>query len=298
MSHRIHYVNCPVCNSADIKEALFVRDFTVSKERFPVAVCHSCTAMFTQDIPDISSIGPYYKSEEYISHTDTSKGLINRLYQAVRKRTIRQKRKLVEKVTGIKQGSLLDVGSGTGVFASAMQQCGWKVTGLEPDSDARKIAIEVNGIKLDDINRFYELPDNSYDAITLWHVLEHVHDLQGYMAKLKSLLKEKGRLFIAVPNYTCKDASVYREYWAAWDVPRHLYHFSPASMKKLVEKHGMQIEAYKPMWYDSFYVSMLGSKYRSGKTKLFESFFNGLRSNWKALGNVQHCSSVIYIISH
>ncbi len=298
MSQRVHYTNCPVCGAPGIELKLTVTDFTVSSEKFPVAICHLCTAMFTQDIPDSSSIAPYYKSEEYISHTDTSKGLINRLYQAVRKRTIRQKRKLVEKVTGIKQGSLLDVGSGTGVFSSVMQQSGWKVTGLEPDSDAREIAIEVNGIKLDDINRFYELPDNSYDAITLWHVLEHVHDLQGYMAKLKSLLKEKGRLFIAVPNYTCKDASVYREYWAAWDVPRHLYHFSPASMKKLVEKHGMQIEAYKPMWYDSFYVSMLSSKYRSGKTKLFESFFNGLRSNWKALGNVQHCSSVIYIISH
>jgi len=172
------------------------------------------------------------------------------------------------------------------------------VTGLEPDPDARKVASEINGIDLEDTGRFYELPDHSFDAITLWHVLEHVHDLQGYMGKLKSLLKEKGRLCIAVPNYSSKDAVAYGEYWAAWDVPRHLYHFSPESMKKLVEKHGMRIESYRPMWYDSFYVSMLSSKYKSGKTKLFESFFNGLRSNWKALGNVQHCSSVIYIISN
>jgi SAM-dependent methyltransferase len=298
MSHRIHYTNCPVCGSADIANEFFATDFTVSNEKFPIASCHLCTAKFTQDVPDASSIGPYYKSEEYISHTNTSRGIINQLYQTVRKRTIRQKRKLIENLTGKKRGSLLDVGSGTGVFVSAMQQHGWQVTGLEPDADARKVASEANGIELDDINRLYELPDNSYDAITLWHVLEHVHDLQGYMRKLKSLLKEKGKLFIAVPNHTCKDAAVYHEYWAAWDVPRHLYHFSPVSMKILVEKHGMRIEAYKPMWYDSFYVSMLSSKYRSGKIKLFESFFNGFRSNWKALGNIQQCSSVIYIISH
>ena len=298
MSQRIHYTSCPLCGSTEIEQKLIVTDFTVSKERFPITICHSCTAMFTQDIPDASSIGPYYKSEEYISHTNTSKGLINRLYQSVRKRTIRQKRKLIENVTGLKQGALLDLGSGTGVFASAMQKYGWKVTGLEPDPDARKVASEINGIDLEDTGRFYELPDHSFDAITLWHVLEHVHDLQGYMGKLKSLLKEKGRLCIAVPNYSSKDAVAYGEYWAAWDVPRHLYHFSPESMKKLVEKHGMRIESYRPMWYDSFYVSMLSSKYKSGKTKLFESFFNGLRSNWKALGNVQHCSSVIYIISN
>jgi 2-polyprenyl-3-methyl-5-hydroxy-6-metoxy-1,4-benzoquinol methylase len=179
-----------------------------------------------------------------------------------------------------------------------MQQNGWQVTGLEPDPDARQVASKVNGIKLDTVDRFYELPQQSFDAITLWHVLEHVHDLQGYMAKLKLLLKETGKIFIAVPNYTSKDAAIYHEFWAAWDVPRHLYHFSPASMNQLVEKHALRIEAQKPMWYDSFYVSMLSSKYKYGKTRLAESFFNGLRSNWKAIGNVQHCSSVIYIISH
>ena len=137
---------------------------------------------------------------------------------------------------------------------------------------------------------------NTFDAITLWHVLEHVHDLQGYITKLKLLLKENGKLFIAVPNYTSNDAVIYKEFWAAYDVPRHLYHFSPQSMKMLIEKHGMRIEQYKPMWYDSFYVSMLSSKYKNGKTNLTASFFNGLRSNSKAIGNVERCSSVVYII--
>jgi len=296
MNDRIHYTHCPVCGSPGIRQALSARDHTVSGEIFSIAACAACTLRFTQDVPGTASIGPYYKSENYISHTNTSRGLINRLYQSVRKRTLKQKKRLIEKATGVSRGHLLDVGSGTGAFAHTMKQAGWQVTGLEPDADARAVAKRSYQVDLDDINHFYQLPVSSFDAITLWHVLEHVHDLQGYMAQLKNLLKEKGKLFIAVPNYTSKDAAIYKEFWAAWDVPRHLYHFSPQSMKTLVEKHGMKIEQYKPMWFDSFYVSMLSSKYKNGKTNLVASFINGLRSNMKTMGNVQRYSSVIYII--
>ena len=296
MSQLIHYTNCLVCNSAELKNVLSAKDYTVSGETFVVVECNSCSLRFTQDVPDVASISPYYKSENYISHTNTSKGLINRLYQSVRKRTLKQKRKLIEKATGITKGNLLDVGSGTGAFANEMKMAGWQVTGLEPDADARTVGKQLYNLELADINHFYKLPESSYDAITMWHVLEHVHDLQGYIAQLKSLLKENGKLFIAVPNYTSKDAAVYNEHWAAYDVPRHLYHFSPRSMKVLVEKHGLKIVQYNPMWYDSFYVSMLSSKYRNGKTNLFAAFFNGLGSNIKAMGDVKRCSSVIYIV--
>ncbi len=296
MSQLIHYTNCPACGAEALKTILAAKDYTVSNELFTIVECEACTLRFTQDVPDIHSIGPYYKSENYISHTNTSKGFINKLYQSVRKKTLKQKRKLIEKTTGLKTGTLLDVGSGTGAFASEMKQAGWQVTGLEPDEEARKVASQINDVELNEISRFYELPENRFDAITMWHVLEHVHDLQGYIAKLKSILKENGKIFIAVPNYTAKDAAIYQEYWAAYDVPRHLYHFSPQSMKMLIEKHGMKIEEYKPMWYDSFYVSMLSSKYKKGNTNLIASFFNGLRSNSKAIGNVQRCSSVIYMI--
>ncbi|MDZ4796155.1 MAG: methyltransferase domain-containing protein [Bacteroidota bacterium] len=296
MPGSIHYTHCPVCGAAVTQPVLTAKDHTVSGESFGIVECGSCTVRFTQDVPDANAISPYYKSENYISHTNTSKGLINRLYQSVRKRTLKQKRRLIEKGTGISKGSLLDVGSGTGAFASIMQQAGWQVTGLEPDADARKLGKEEYHIELAEISQFYQLPASTYDAITMWHVLEHVHDLQGYIAKLKSVLKENGRLFIAVPNYTSKDATIYKEHWAAYDVPRHLYHFSPQSMKVLVEKHGLKIVAYQAMWYDSFYVSMLSSKYKNGKTNLAGSFFNGLRSNVKAIGDVKRCSSVIYII--
>jgi 2-polyprenyl-3-methyl-5-hydroxy-6-metoxy-1,4-benzoquinol methylase len=297
MSQRIHYTNCPVCGSLHIFPFLSVSDYTVSKEEFPVDECKDCSARFTQNIPVAEEIGPYYKSEEYISHTDTSKGLINRLYQSVRNRTVKQKRKLIERITAVKGGKLLDVGSGTGFFAAEMQKNGWQVIGLEPDADARKVAAASNNIILQDLKEFFQLPVNSFDAITLWHVLEHVHELHDYMDRLKLLLKDEGKLIIAVPNYTAKDAVIYGRYWAAYDVPRHLYHFSPKAMKVLVEKHGMKIARYLPMWYDSFYVSMLSSKYKNGKTNFFSAFINGMRSNLKAVSNTKKCSSVIYIIS-
>lgn len=296
MASLVHYTHCPVCASAAITTVLSAKDHTVSWETFSIAECRDCTLRFTQDVPDAASISPYYKSENYISHTNTSKGLINRLYQSVRKRTLKQKRKLVQKALGIQQGALLDVGSGTGAFVQYMQQNGWQVTGLEPDGDARKVATEVNKVTLQDISLFYELPPFSFDAITLWHVMEHVHDLQTYVQQLKNLLKINGRLFIAVPNYTSADAAVYKENWAAYDVPRHLYHFSPKSMQVLMERNGLKLLDHQPMWYDSFYISLLSSQYKNGKASLVGAFMNGLRSNYKAMGDVKKCSSVIYVV--
>lgn len=290
------YSTCPVCGSADFRDVFPVKDYTVSGKSFPVVECNNCSLRFTQQAPDAASIGPYYKSEDYISHTDTSKGFINQLYRWVRRRTLKKKRKLVQRFSGLKAGQLLDVGSGTGAFVNDMKQHGWGVMGLEPDEGARGVAQKLYKIELKDINEFYSLPVNSFDVISFWHVLEHVHELSAYVMHLKKLLKENGRLVIAVPNYTSKDASIYKQYWAAYDVPRHLYHFSPRSMQVLMEKYGLKILRQKPMWYDSFYISMLSSKYKHGKTNLIASFFNGLRSNLKAVGDVKRCSSVIYVI--
>jgi len=293
---KIHYMHCPVCGSANLENKLQARDHTVSNELFWIVECKDCSLRFTQDVPDDVDIAPYYKSDEYISHSNTKKGLVNRLYHVVRKRTLAQKRKLVHKATGLDNGNLLDIGSGTGAFIHEMKEHGWKTTGLEPDSDARRIAKDSYNVELDESGLLYRLPDDWYDAVTLWHVLEHVHDLQGYVQKLKAVLKPEGKLIIAVPNYTALDESIYKGWWAAYDVPRHLYHFSPRSMQTLMEKNGLKIIACKPLWFDSFYISLLSSKYKKGKLQLIPAFFNGLRSNLKAMGNVKKCSSVIYII--
>ena len=279
------------------------KDYSISGKSFSIWECANCTLRFTQDVPDSNSIGPYYKSENYISHTNTSRGFVNSLYQIVRKRTLRQKRKLICKTTGKQSGILLDVGSGTGAFVNEMKQNGWEVTGLEPDEDARRVAKESFHCELKSTEELLSLSENAFDAITLWHVLEHVHDLNHYLQQFKKLLKPDGRLVIAVPNYTSFDASVYKEFWAAYDVPRHLYHFSPLSMKRLMDKNGMRIIEYEPMWFDSLYVSFLSSKYknsrqgRQGKTNWMAASWNGFVSNLKALFDKKKCSSVIYIIS-
>ena len=169
--------------------------------------------------------------------------------------------------------------------------------GIEPDEDARKLAKDLYGLNVDQPSVLEKLQEASFDAITLWHVLEHVHQLHDYIEHLTRLLKPAGKLFIAVPNYQSRDSGIYRSHWAAYDVPRHLYHFSPKSIDHLMHKHRLKVETAKPMWFDSFYISMLSSKYQSGKTNYITAFINGLRSNFSALINRDRCSSLTYIIS-
>jgi 2-polyprenyl-3-methyl-5-hydroxy-6-metoxy-1,4-benzoquinol methylase len=293
---KLHYTHCPVCGSSDIHPILTAKDHSVSGEDFVIWQCQTCTLRFTQDVPDENSIGPYYQSQDYISHSNTSKGLLNKLYQAVRKFTLGQKSGLVISHT-TQKGRILDIGAGIGAFLNEMKQKGWDIEGVEPDYGARQQARNLFAIDLKPTPELNQLPHGSYDAITLWHVLEHVEPLQDYVAQLKKLLTPNGRIFIAVPNYTSLDADLYGNRWAAYDVPRHLYHFTPRSIEVLVEKHGMKIITRKPMWFDAFYISLLSSKYRTGSTSWLGAGINGIRSNFKALVNKKKASSLIYIIS-
>ncbi len=294
----IVYTACPCCSAENITKTLSAKDYTVSQEIFDVWHCNNCTVRFTQNVPEKNEIEKYYKSENYISHSDTKKGFVNSIYHYIRKRTLISKKNLVQKNTKLSNGKLLDIGAGTGAFLHKMHQSGWEILGLEPDETARENAKSLYGLNLQNSEDLFNMPAQTFDAITMWHVLEHVHDLHEYMVQLKRLLKPKGCLFIAVPNYTCYDANVYNNYWAAYDVPRHLYHFSPASITQLLLKHGLQLKKIKPMWYDSFYVSMLSEKYKTGKNNFISALINGYISNWKAMFDNDKCSSVIYIITH
>lgn len=296
MGLKISYDHCLCCGSASISKVLDCKDFTVSQEFFEIWECRTCTFRFTQNIPDEGDIGAYYQSASYISHTNTKQGIINRLYHFVRSFTLRFKRDLIKKVTGLQRGTLLDIGAGTGAFAFTMQQSGWNVTGLEPDETARAKAFENYTINLWELSKLTNLQKETFDAITLWHVFEHVHDLHGYLKKFLEILKPTGRLVIAVPNYTSFDAKKYKEYWASYDVPRHLYHFSPHSLQVLLQKTGFALESVKPMWFDSFYVSMLSEKNRLKKNWFASAIWVGLVSNISAFFKTKKCSSVIYII--
>lgn len=281
--------NCPVCNGVSFVPFLTCKDYTVSKESFNIVSCKDCNFKFTNPRPSDSEIGKYYKSEDYVSHSDTKKGLINRLYHAVRTRTLKQKLGLISGY--VSRGTMLDYGCGTGMFLKTCAFAGWKSFGFEPDPDARKLATE-KGLVVADTKE--ELSKSKYDIITLWHVLEHVTDLGQTLEFFSKQLTDNGRLIIAVPNHTSADAKHYREFWAGYDLPRHIYHFEINTMKKLLGNYGFGLEETKPMKFDSYYVSMLSEKYKSGSMNYLSAFLNGIRSNLSAKDPSQY-SSVIYI---
>jgi 2-polyprenyl-3-methyl-5-hydroxy-6-metoxy-1,4-benzoquinol methylase len=287
---------CPVCSGRDFIPALTCIDYFVSNEEFQIKKCNSCGFKITDNIEDEENIGRYYQSEEYISHSNTSKGLVNLVYHMVRKYMLGRKRRLVEKVSALKHGHILDVGTGTGFFLDEMKKHNWRVTGIEKSEKARRFAkSEFNLHNLPSENLF-KLKEKNYDVITLWHVLEHIHLLDKNMQEFLRLLKNNGKLVIAVPNHDSYDAKHYKEFWAAYDVPRHIWHFCPTQMKQFAEKHGFRFKSLHPMPFDSFYVSMLSEKYKKSKLALLQGLFYGKISWLLSLFNKAKCSSVIYVL--
>ncbi|MEY2595688.1 MAG: hypothetical protein RI965_960 [Bacteroidota bacterium] len=288
-------MNCPVCNHDAAFAYLQVRDYTVSNKLFELVMCQSCGFLYTNNPPDKNQIGAYYQSDAYISHTDSKKGIFNNVYQSVRNFSIRQKLNLVKKYSQRSNGNILDYGCGTGSFLHFMKLNGWHVTGIEPDASAQKKASELISQQVFNPDHLKSLESNHFDVVTLWHVLEHVHDLQSTVADLKRILKKNSMLIIAVPNHLSWDAKHYKEHWAAYDVPRHLYHFNPDSMHQLLLRHGFSRKALKPMWFDAFYVSLLSEKYRHGKMRVISALVTGFISNMKAFIKPGTCSSQIFI---
>jgi 2-polyprenyl-3-methyl-5-hydroxy-6-metoxy-1,4-benzoquinol methylase len=283
---------CPVCNKEEFKNFLVVTDNSVSKESFVIVECENCSFKFTNPRPDAISIGSYYESEEYISHSNIKTGIINRAYHVVRSITTKQKVELINRYAPAK-GSILDYGCGTGVFIKACKKDGWEIRGVEPSEKAREIAISETGELI--ASDLSEIQGEKFEIITLWHVLEHIHDLNETMNELVEMLSDEGTLIIAVPNADSHDAELYKENWAAYDVPRHLYHFTQPTMKRLLKKHKLNLQEVLPMKFDAYYVSMLSEKHREGKTKMINSVMNGYKSNSYAKQNGNDYSSLIFI---
>jgi 2-polyprenyl-3-methyl-5-hydroxy-6-metoxy-1,4-benzoquinol methylase len=288
----VFHKNCPVCSSENIQPFFEGKDYSHTGESFDVVKCAGCDFTFTQNIPDLENIGPYYESEKYVSHSDTQKGLFFKVYHTVRSYMLGQKRKMV--TNAAPKGKLLDIGCGTGYFLNEMNNHGWDCQGIEQDEKARKYGAEKFNLTVNKPAHLNSLPDSSYNSITMWHVLEHVHDLNGYLTKIKAALKPNGSLVVAVPNYDSHDAKRYGKHWAAWDLPIHLWHFTPATMSKLMEKHQLKIVKHHRLPFDSFYVSLLSEKYKGGNAIM--GFITGKISFLKSLLNVKKCSSVVYII--
>ncbi len=285
---------CPICNSIRQKPFLACVDHTVSRETFQIVECESCGFKFTNPRPAENNLGAYYKSEEYVSHSNTKKGFINSTYQSVRKYTLLKKLQLISKF--YKTGKILDIGCGTGEFLNTCKNAKWDCTGIEPDSDARKMAIQNYALDVREESDLSSLPDSSFDIISMWHVLEHVPKLNQRVEELKRLIKPNGVIIIAVPNCNSLDAKIYNEHWAAYDVPRHLYHFTPKDIDALFKKHDLKLFRILPMIFDSFYVSLLSEKIKTGKINIIRSTWNGLRSNLSAMVSGKKYSSQIYLI--
>jgi 2-polyprenyl-3-methyl-5-hydroxy-6-metoxy-1,4-benzoquinol methylase len=286
--------SCPVCESKRFEPFQKIRDHFLTKESFQIIRCVNCGFLFTNPRPGPAEIIRYYQSDAYISHAKNSKGWLSVVYEAVRKVSLRRKYNLIRQH---KSGStILDIGCGTGEFLNFMKGKGWETTGIEPAREPRTYAKETYDLAVFGEEKLEKLSVNSFDVITMWHVLEHVHDLNGRIEQIKKILSPDGLLVIAIPNCKSRDAEFYQEYWAAWDVPRHLYHFSQQTFSLLMMNHGFEIISTHPMKFDAYYVSLLSEKYKRGKSRLPAALFNGFRSNKTAKKNQNNYSSLIFLL--
>ena len=285
---------CPICQKAEFRNMLVVEDRTVSHESFAIVQCAACSFQFTNPRPNEAEIGKYYESEAYVSHNSGAAGLINQAYKVARFFTMRRKVGLLNKLAP-RRGKLLDYGCGTGHFLAAAKAAHWQVAGLEPNARARAEASQRLGQPIGE-ERMSSFEPGSFDAITLWHVLEHVHTLNETLAQLVALLKPDGVLVIAVPNVESLDAQHYRELWAAYDVPRHLYHFAPKTMTQLLKRHKLTIRQTLPMPLDAYYVSMLSERHKAERAGgLLTVLKAGFASNKYAAEHDGQYSSLLYV---
>lgn len=286
---------CPLCKSGLFLNLKEITDHAISREQFLLCKCSQCQLVFTNPRPAKESINKYYQSEDYISHRDQSNNLTNFLYKNVRKYTIRQKLGWL-KENNLKKGNLLDIGCGTGYFLQAAAKDGWKAIGLEPDNTARNRALQKRLPIVSDIS---ELPKKKlYQCITMFHVLEHIHQLRKTGKKLYEILKSDGTLFIAVPNYNSYDSQYYAEYWAGLDVPRHLYHFTQETIHFFANAHNFKVTNTIPMKFDSYYVSMLSEQYKNNPLwkRYWKGVTMGIQSNKWAKNNENNYSSLLFIL--
>lgn len=288
---------CPWCGSENNSKFIELKDYFLTQEDFEILECNDCKLLFTSPCPAPDKIGDYYKSEEYLSHNEEKKGIVPMIYNQVKKVNIKNKYNIAvsRQKTKDKSLKLLDIGCGVGDFLNYAKGKGCEITGIEPSEDARKVAEEKLNTKILSPTELENIPDNSFDIITMWHVLEHVADLKTEIYHLQRLLKKDGRLILALPNYKSYDAEYYKDKWAAYDVPRHLNHFSQTSVKNIFKETQLQLIDIKPLKWDSHYISMLSEQYLNSKAGFIKGIITGCKSNCKANKSGEY-SSLVYIL--
>lgn len=292
----VHHKVCPLCLSRDISLHLRCTDHYISKEVFEIYECRECGFEFTQGYPEEAESGKYYESEDYISHSDTAKGFSNKLYRLARKIMLQRKLSIIRRFTGINRGSILDIGSGTGYFADTMKRAGWQVKGIEINEKARSYAKSIFALDILGPESIATIQTGSFDCITLWHVLEHFHDPFSYASEIVRLLKPGGVCIIALPNSGSFDAGHYGKFWAAYDVPRHLWHFNPETFRRFTDKAGFVTENMLTLPLDLFYISILSEKYKGSWLHFFRGIATAMMYTFTSFFNKKRSSSIIYIL--
>ena len=285
--------SCPICLSSDLQKKFNCTDHSTSKEKFTIVSCETCDFKFTNPRPKDKSLGSYYKSDKYISHTNNKKGLFNWMYHTVRKYSITTKLNLLKKIS--KNKNHLDIGCGTGEFLNACKNSGFRTEGIEPSRLAREQAINNFNLSVTHNTELDQFKSSQFDTISMWHVLEHIPELNKTIKEFNRILNKNGKVIIAVPNHNSWDAKYYKEYWAGWDTPIHLWHFSKLSIEKLFKIHDFKLIEKKPMLFDSYYVSLLSEEFKTGKKKYVKGFTIGLLSNIIGILSKRGCSSIIYV---
>ena len=285
--------SCPICLSSDLQKKFNCTDHSTSKEKFTIVSCETCDFKFTNPRPKDKSLGSYYKSDKYISHTNNKKGLFNWMYHTVRKYSITTKLNLLKKIS--KNKNHLDIGCGTGEFLNACKNSGFKTEGIEPSKLAREQAINNYNLSVTHNTELEQFKSSQFDTISMWHVLEHIPELNKTIREFNRILNKNGKVIIAVPNHNSWDAKYYKEYWAGWDTPIHLWHFSKLSIEKIFKIHDFKLIEKKPMLFDSYYVSLLSEEFKTGKKKYVKGFTIGLLSNIIGILSKRGCSSIIYV---
>ena len=291
----LHQDKCPLCGKTHLSKALTCVDQYATGESFDLFRCDDCGFLFTQNVPVEAEIGRYYETSDYISHSDTRKGAMNSVYHYVRAYMLERKARLVQRVAHRKEGRLLDIGTGTGYFAHKMVQKGWKVEAVEKSPQARAFALKHFGLDVKADSQVEMFAPKSFDVITLWHVMEHLEHLDATWERLHTQLSDQGTLIVAVPNHTSYDAHLYGKHWAAYDVPRHLWHFSPDTIRQFAHKHGFTFVEEHPMPFDAFYVSMLSEKGQKHSASFVRGMWSGTRAWFASLGRKEKSSSMIYV---
>jgi SAM-dependent methyltransferase len=292
----VHHKECPLCSSEKTGLQFTCIDHFASGKNFAVFKCSKCGFLFTQDYPDENEIGEYYESDSYISHNDRAEGFSNKMYRAVRNLMMGRKKKLIRHVTGLQTGTLLDIGSGTGYFANTMRKAGWLAKGIEINERARKFSISHFGLYVATPDKVSSFDSSSFDCITLWHVLEHFYNPLTYISEIYRLLKPGAACVIALPNCNSFDAEYYNQFWAAWDVPRHLWHFNPETFSLFSEKTGFTLEDLKILPFDVFYISQLSEKYKGSSLPFIKGILKAAYFAFLSIFKKKRSSSVVYIL--